>query len=434
VHDSTRAAPVPPLDDSVLAALAKMRGFSADTIRLLLQAKELIMLALGLVLGQWRASRDPVSGAFAEHCQAEILWRRECDVREILSGRIRRIPPAQRIRYTPEERFRIVVHARTYRLSIAEAAAVFMVDPHTIARWIAEVTRQPDKDTVGSLVKATPPLRSYADVTRQLVAMLDELRVGGSRRIAQMLVRARIKVSHETVRRYRKDKSRRPPPRAEAAAAGPVVRAKRPNHVWMTDVTTVPGFLRLWMFKLVVILDVYSRFPLAFRAFSKEPTSEQIADLVRGAAVRHGRPQHFVTDRGSQFTGGPFVQTLHNLRTKQRYGAIGRTGSIAIIERLWRTLKEMLELRVVPPLSLSHLEHRVELGLCYYATWRPHQGLRGATPAELYFGQQPAGHDAVPPPRAGPGTMSGPGKLPFEVVYLDAEQRLPFLVPTTLAA
>lgn len=116
-----------------------------------------------------------------------------------------------------------------------------MVDPQTIARLRNEAERQPDKHTVGSLVKASPPLRSFGDVTRHLVAMLDVMRVGGSRRIAQMLVRARLKISHETVRRYRKAKPPLP--------AGPVgesrntdgVRAKRPNHVWMTDITTIPA-------------------------------------------------------------------------------------------------------------------------------------------------------------------------------------------------
>ena len=38
------------------------------------------------------------------------------------------------------------------------------------------------------------------DVTRQLVALLDAMKVGGSKRIAQMLVRAGRRISRETVR------------------------------------------------------------------------------------------------------------------------------------------------------------------------------------------------------------------------------------------
>jgi transposase InsO family protein len=434
LHDPSRtASDEASLDTRALAALATSRNFSTETVRLLLRAKEILLLAMGMVLGEWRASRDPVSGAFAEHCQAEIQCRQRGEALEIISGRIRRMPPAHRKRYSPEERFQIVVFVRTYQFSHREAAELFMVDAQTIARWIAETTREPDRRTVGSLVKATPPLRAFSDVTRQLVAMLDSMRIGGSKRIAQMLVRARVKISRETVRRYRKAMPPLPavPPNDSTNTHG--VRAKRPNHVWMTDITTIPGFLRLWMFKLVVVLDVYSRFPLAFLVFSKEPTSEEIAQLVRSASDRFGKPTHFVTDRGAQFTGSTFAGTLRDLGTKQRFGAIGKAGSIAIIERLWRTLKDMLELRIVPPLSVSQLEERVDLGLLYYAAFRPHQGLGGATPAEIYFGLEPAGRNAAPPPRAGPATAATT-ELSFEVVYLDREQRLPLLIPKKLAA
>ena len=63
-----------------------------------------------------------------------------------------------------------------------------------------------------------------------------------------------------------------------------------------------------------------------------------------------------------------------------------QSGSIAIIERFWRTMKEMLLLKLRPPLSIQDLWHRVEVGLVYYALWKPHQGLSGATPAEMYYG------------------------------------------------
>ena len=55
-----------------LAALVKTRNFSPEKLQLLLSLKEKISIAMGLVLGQWRESRDPVSGAFAEHRQAEL--------------------------------------------------------------------------------------------------------------------------------------------------------------------------------------------------------------------------------------------------------------------------------------------------------------------------------------------------------------------------
>ena len=65
------------------------------------------------------------------------------------------------------------------------------------------------------------------------------------------------------------------------------------------------------------------------------------------------------------------------------------------------------------------------LGLVHYARFRPHQGLGGATPAEIYFGQTPAHLSAIPPPRGRPGEV--PMVLPFRIEYLDAERLLPVL-------
>jgi|GEM_PF-3063678 len=49
----------------------------------------------------------------------------------------------------------------------------------------------------------------------------------------------------------------------------------------------------------------------------------------------------------------------------------------------------MLDLKFRPPLSGRHLEDKLDLGLFYYARLRPHRGLGGATPAEIYFGSRP---------------------------------------------
>jgi hypothetical protein len=103
-----------------------------------------------------------------------------------------------------------------------------------------------------------------------------------------------------------------------------------------------------------------------------------------------------------------------------------RKGSIALIERLWRTLKDTLGLRLLRPLAAEGLMEKVELGLVHYAHFRPHQGLGGATPAEMYFGRTPAHLSAIPPPRGRPG--EGPMDSPFRVGYLDAERLLPVLV------
>ncbi|MGH9824631.1 MAG: hypothetical protein ACREDR_15445, partial [Blastocatellia bacterium] len=57
---------------------------------------------------------------------------------------------------------------------------------------------------------------------------------------------------------------------------------------------------------------------------------------------------------------------------------------------------------------------------------RPHQGIRGATPAEMYYGLTPACQNAVRPARAYENRSDD--NL-FEIAYLDPERFLPVLIP-----
>ena len=64
--------------------------------------------------------------------------------------------------------------------------------------------------------------------------------------------------------------------------------------------------------------------------------------------------------------------------------------------------------------------------MTYYLCFRPHQGLRGATPAEAFFGIEPSCTKAISPPRGRPG--EGPQKAPFVIGFLDPDKRaLPIL-------
>jgi transposase InsO family protein len=194
----------------------------------------------------------------------------------------------------------------------------------------------------------------------------------------------------------------------------------------MLDLTETPGFLRLFSFKLAVVLDVFSRAPLAARVFFQEPTGRDVAKLLTSAARRFGSPRHTVSDQGVQFKSGPFRNALAKLGIKHRYGAIGKTGSIALIERFFRTLKTIAGLHSRPPLLRRDLERRLALAFLYYLWLRPHQALAGATPGEVHLGPtiSPA---AVPPPRGRPGEPLQVS-LRFEIGHLDPEKRLPYLL------
>src|SRR5260370_36385413 len=143
------------------------------------------------------------------------------------------------------------------------------------------------------------------------------------------------------------------------------------NQIWMIDITEIRGLFGLFTFKLAVVIDVSSRMPLAGKVFTSEPTAYDIAALVDYGAAKHGAPKHFVSDQGSQFTSNIFREALISLGIKQRFGAIGAAGSVAIIERFWRTLKDMLILRIRPPLTVLALTERLRAGLHYMLTSSP---------------------------------------------------------------
>ncbi|MGH9750324.1 MAG: integrase core domain-containing protein [Candidatus Polarisedimenticolia bacterium] len=76
---------------------------------------------------------------------------------------------------------------------------------------------------------------------------------------------------------------------------------------------------------------------------------------------------------------------------RQRFGAIGRYGSLAVIERCIRTFKNECTRRLVSvPYRLATFENEVTLYFSWYNGHRPHSRVRGATPDEVYHHRRPA--------------------------------------------
>jgi putative transposase len=417
--------PATPFDDHVVVSIAKRRRFDPRALGALLKARELLALSLGLLLAKVRENTDPVRLLMARVKELEILLAQARDEADIVRARLERLEPRKRRHYSPRQRFLTLLFMKTYVLSLKETARRFLVSAQTVARWMKEASLHPERDTVGSLIEPVPPVRRYDDVTRNLIQHMDEMGFAGNDTIAHTLARAGWKVSPRTVGRVRREKripdpeSRRLPERS--------MRAQRPNHVWMVDLTEMPSFFRIFSFKLATVIDAFSRMPLAAKVFLAEPGANAMAALVQQAIRCNGTPRHFISDQGSQFTAAAFRSFLKARGIRQRFGAIGRTGSIAIVERFWRTLKDTLSLRSLRPMTKMELERRLKTGLLHYAYLRPHQSLTGATPAEVYFGITPAHHSAAPPPRGRPGEPSA--GLGLVTVHLDPEKRLPVLIP-----
>jgi putative transposase len=81
----------------------------------------------------------------------------------------------------------------------------------------------------------------------------------------------------------------------------------QPNQVWCADVTYIP--MRRGFLYLVAIMDWASRKVLAWRLSNTMDADFCVAALEE-ALARHGRPEIFNTDQGSQFTSFAFTDTL----------------------------------------------------------------------------------------------------------------------------
>jgi transposase InsO family protein len=401
------------------------RSLDPPALPALLRATHLLGLAFGSALGRLRESGATVARMFERAEEQALLLRMTREAAEILGARWDKVPERQRPHYAPEQRFRILRIRSFLGLSQRETAEMFRVATETIARWELETAATAAGHT-HPLVATDPPVRRFADVVRAVVKTMELAGFGGNDLIARTLAPAGWKLSARTVGRIRRE--RWPVPRVPETASTPLraVRARHPNHVWMVDLTDVKGLFGIVTFKVAVVFDAFSRMPLSARVFSKEASAVEIARLVSRTARRHGRPAHFISDQARCFKGQVFRQKLKRLGVKQRFGAIGKNGSIALIERLWRTLKDTLGLCLMGPLVAEDLMAKIEMGLLHYAHFRPHQGLDGATPAEIYLGRTPAHRSAIPPPRGRPG--EGPVDSPFLIDYLDAERLLPVLV------
>ena len=160
---------------------------------------------------------------------------------------------------------------------------------------------------------------------------------------------------------------------------------ERPNQVWAMDITYIPmarGFVYL-----AVVLDWFSRRVLSWR-LSITMEAAFCVETLQDALARHGKPDIFNTDQGSQFTGQAFTDVLIENGIAISMDGKGAWRDNVFVERLWRSVKyEEVYLRAYDSVG----EARASIGryLGFYNGRRPHSSLDDATPDQAYFNPLP---------------------------------------------
>ena len=240
----------------------------------------------------------------------------------------------------------------------------------------------------------SPRAASPADLT--IMRRMDELHLdfpfAGSRMLRDLLNREGVGIGRRHVATlmkrmgiaalYRKPNTSRPAPGHRIypyLLRG--VTVDRPDQAWAMDFTYVPmarGFVYL-----AAVVDWYSRRVLAWR-LSITMEAAFCVEALEEALARHGKPDVFNTDQGSQFTGQEFTGVLLRAGVAISMDGKGAWRDNVFVERLWRSVKyEAVDLRAYGSVG----EARASIGryLAFYNGRRPHLSLDRKTPDQAYF-------------------------------------------------
>ncbi len=160
------------------------------------------------------------------------------------------------------------------------------------------------------------------------------------------------------------------------------LKIERADHVWAMDITYIPmarGFVYL-----AAVVDWASRRVLSHRV-SITMEADFCIEALREALKKHGKPEIFNTDQGSQFTSLDFTGVLLDAKIAISMDGKGAWRDNVFVERLWRSVKyEEVYLRAYD--SVAEARASIARYLAFYNERRPHSALDRKTPDEAYFG------------------------------------------------
>ena len=210
------------------------------------------------------------------------------------------------------------------------------------------------EDGRSALVQTPDPVNSFPDLVAHFVRRLKVLCPAmGTARIAAVLSRAGLHLGRTTVRRMLKRRPRRVAPAATARRER-CIRSSRPNHIWLVDLTTVPSLADFWISWLpwsvpqrwtlccwvAVGIDHSSRRIMGARVFRGRPTAVAMSAFLAGSIRAAGQAPRHLLWPGAAVHDAVLPASLPSRRIRQRFGAIRKHGSIALVERCIRTLKD----------------------------------------------------------------------------------------------
>lgn len=147
-----------------------------------------------------------------------------------------------------------------------------------------------------------------------------------------------------------------------------------------TDISYIPmegGFMYLY-----AIIDVYSRYILGWR-LSNTLSATNCYELIQEYIDTYGAPEIVNTDQGRQYTTAEWENLLKSNNIFISMDGRGRCKDNIWIERFWRSIKQEY-IYFFPTNNVKELRDGIGKWIRYYNYQRPHQGLEGSIPSNVY--------------------------------------------------
>ena len=96
-----------------------------------------------------------------------------------------------------------------------------------------------------------------------------------------------------------------------------------------------------------------------------------------------------ISDQAKVFAGDAFAALLQQWHIKPRFGAVGKSGSIAVTERVIKTLKYQWLKHVRLIKGFDHLIFLCTEFESRYNAWRLHMPLESFRPNDVYYSRTP---------------------------------------------
>jgi transposase InsO family protein len=218
----------------------------------------------------------------------------------------------------------------------------------------------------------------------------------GLKKVRDFLARFQGKrVSTGSVRRVLRSEGLHVPPGILRKKKRALVRRferSKPGELWQTDITSFVLTRSSVRVYLVVFLDDFSRYVVAWQLATQQKSALVCEALMEGIE-RFGKPEEVLSDQGRQYFAWRGKSGFQRLLAREGIRhVVARTHhpqTLGKCERLWETVGTELWERAQPQ-ELSEARERLGHYFAHYNHFRPHQGIDGLVPADRFFGAEDA--------------------------------------------